>query len=369
MRAERGDAWWLPVGFVALLTALFAAQVLEQGAGPTAWASVVLWAGLMLFYLGAGYTRATDALRAWVLQGPGRVYVLPVLLFVVYLGYARAVGTLSEDGVVAAVAFLIIPVEIARRDTLPWRDRDLFLGWAALLVPLVGPLSGDQPPAVEIALRAGAFALPGLFVWLARGRWQGVRFLLAVTFLWYSVEFDSIPRVGFPLVSLFKLYALVLVIYLLLITDRLQEIGYGLRVRLGEVRIAAREFLFFMPFALAIGIATGFLHPQLRLPDPVEAAVSALLIFVFTGLPEEILFRGIIHGFIAQYVSNSTQALLISSLIFGAAHLNNPPMVLVYFALASIAGWFYGRAYVHTGRIAPAALVHTAVDWVWGLWL
>ena len=59
--------------------------------------------------------------------------------------------------------------------------------------------------------------------------------------------------------------------------------------------------------------------------------------------------------------------LILSSVIFGAAHLNNPPNVGYYFILATIAGIFYGRTFVRTGKVVPAALVHLAVDWMWSI--
>ncbi|MBI5564138.1 MAG: CPBP family intramembrane metalloprotease, partial [Chloroflexi bacterium] len=57
----------------------------------------------------------------------------------------------------------------------------------------------------------------------------------------------------------------------------------------------------------------------------------------------------------------------LSSIIFGAAHLENPPNVGYYFIQASIAGVCYGRTYLRTGKIVPAALVHLAVDWIWSV--
>jgi membrane protease YdiL (CAAX protease family) len=56
--------------------------------------------------------------------------------------------------------------------------------------------------------------------------------------------------------------------------------------------------------------------------------------------------------------------LILSSVIFGASHLNNPPNVGHYFILATLAGIFYGRTFVRTGKATPAALVHLAVDWM-----
>ena len=72
-------------------------------------------------------------------------------------------------------------------------------------------------------------------------------------------------------------------------------------------------------------------------------------------------------------------ALLISSIIFGLAHVNNsnPPFILMhlfgtdwsipwaYVILATIAGGFYGLAYIRTGSILAPAILHAMVDGWW----
>jgi hypothetical protein len=91
-------------------------------------------------------------------------------------------------------------------------------------------------------------------------------------------------------------------------------------------------------------------------------------IFFFIAIPEEVLFRGTIHRYLERVLKWTPRAtLILSSIIFGVAHLDNPPNVGYYFVLASIAGFFYGRTYLRTGKIVPAALVHLAVDWIWSV--
>lgn len=367
MENGRSDRLWLALTGAGVLGALFAWQALSLPREPATFVAIPIAAVLFFLYLGAGWAPGVRFLASWLEQSPGRVYILPLILWLVAVAYSKLTGRLSMETMTFGLAFLLIPVEMARREGTGWRSRDVLFGWIALLIPLMTPLAGKQSFLMEVALRAGAFLLPALFVYLARGRRQGIRLLLGVVYVWYSIEFGEYPRLGFPVVSLYHLYAFVIVLYALLVAGHLPQVGFGLSLRGREVLIAAREFLFFMPIALVIGITTGFLHPHRDLPPAGDMVAGAVAIFVFTGIPEELLFRGVIHRFIAEHVGNPTYALALSSLIFGAAHLDNPPMVGIYFVLATIAGWFYGRAYVKTGRIAAAALVHTAVDWVWGL--
>lgn len=367
MQGGRSDPLLLPALATALFTALFALEARNR-LPPDQWLLALMVVAVLSFlYLGAGWRPGTALLQQWTQGTPGRVYVLPVLLWLLGLLWGWWRTQLAPEDVILGLAFLLIPVELARREVTPWRGAEVAMGWLALAVPLSGPLPGQQPFPLEVGLRAGAFLLPGFFLLFSRGRPEGFRLLLGVMYVWYSIEFGAYPRLGFPVVSLYHLYAFVIVLYSLMVAGWLPRVGFGLAVTGQELRVAGRELLLFMPVGLGLGVVTGFLNPHRPELSLVETGALALAILFLTGIPEELLFRGIIHTFIEDRVANPRLALALSSLLFGAAHLNNPPMVGVYFLLASIAGWFYGRAFQATRRIAPAALVHTAVDWVWAI--
>ncbi len=91
------------------------------------------------------------------------------------------------------------------------------------------------------------------------------------------------------------------------------------------------------------------------------------MILVFIAVPEELLFRGLIQNVLDQWWGKRWPSLAVAAVVFGAAHLDNGGFPNVRYALlATIAGVFYGRAFRQTGRIAPAALVHTGVAFLWG---
>jgi membrane protease YdiL (CAAX protease family) len=122
----------------------------------------------------------------------------------------------------------------------------------------------------------------------------------------------------------------------------------------------------FAVIALPVGLIMGFIKPSTALPALLEIAGRGVFIFLFIALPEEILFRGVIQRYLERVLRWSQLAtLFLSSVIFGASHLNNPPNVGYYFILATIAGIFYGRTFLRTGKVVPAAMVHLAVDWMW----
>ncbi len=95
------------------------------------------------------------------------------------------------------------------------------------------------------------------------------------------------------------------------------------------------------------------------------AAIIAI-IFVGTALPEEILFRSLIQNLVQQRFGENTRALLLASLIFGAAHLDNGPQALPnwrYMVLATIAGYAYGKVFQKGSAVLSSACLHALVDW------
>jgi len=120
-----------------------------------------------------------------------------------------------------------------------------------------------------------------------------------------------------------------------------------------------------LALVVPLGIATGFVRFN---PDaePLGFAGSFLAIFLTIALPEELLFRGLIQNLLQKTWQHATPALVVTSIVFGLAHLNNGPSPdWRYALLASIAGFFYGRAYLQGGSLMAAALLHASIDAVW----
>ncbi len=223
-------------------------------------------------------------------------------------------------------------------------------------------------------MRIGAFMLPVLLLLLTR-REQKQRlnflFVCAVLSLWYAVEFDAFPLVTIaPDISLgyFQLAVVPLFLYVLAAAGRFGKLGLNFQPSPRNISIASTNLGLFAVIAVPLGLITGYLTPQYASPTLIEAIGRALGIFLLVALPEEILFRGAI----LTYVEDTFQwppALVIgaTSVLFGAAHLNNPPNVFWYFLLATLAGIFYARVFIATRNITASAAVHAAVNWIWWL--
>lgn len=91
-----------------------------------------------------------------------------------------------------------------------------------------------------------------------------------------------------------------------------------------------------------------------RMADGSVAAVLAVC--VMAPLLEEMLFRGIVlRGFLQRYAR--WQAIFLSALLFGAAHMNIYQFV-VGFAMGCVLGWLYER----TRSLIPCIVLHAAYN-------
>jgi len=98
------------------------------------------------------------------------------------------------------------------------------------------------------------------------------------------------------------------------------------------------------------------------------AAIFLGMLWV-VALGEEFFFRGLLQQWIAQWTSRPALALVVASILFGAAHLGFRGFPNWRFALAAaVAGWFYGRAYQQAGSIRASMVTHALVVTVWRAW-
>ncbi|MDZ7372825.1 MAG: CPBP family intramembrane metalloprotease [candidate division KSB1 bacterium] len=214
--------------------------------------------------------------------------------------------------------------------------------------------------------------------------------LLAILAIWFPVELDWISGPPLPpakgVIGLGSMLAMPFALYTFLSVRAVSGVGFRLDFRREDLKWAVLYFLAFVPFALALGLPTGFIRPSTQAPSAARVVLTVVAIFLFTGVPEEVLFRGLIQNLLAQRLGEQSRwkpvSLVVTSVIFGWAHVNNrvPPLLhwslgplgslsvpWVYIVLATIAGVFYGLAYLRTGKVTTAAIVHALVDATWGL--
>ncbi len=212
---------------------------------------------------------------------------------------------------------------------------------------------------------------------------------LVILLIWLPVEFGLIPKISAPIVAgvdYFKLAAIVEGLYLFIVFKPVEGFGFNFLWTKIDLKTAVTYFgIFIVFFAIPIGMPFHFIRQTPHLSPWYQWIVQYIAIFLFTGIPEEILFRGMIHNFLQKTIRGKNGlwiALAISSVIFGLAHSDNhnaPFLTLhlgalgtwdfpwVYVILASIAGWYYGLTYIRTGKVTAGALVHAFVDTWWSV--
>ncbi len=159
-------------------------------------------------------------------------------------------------------------------------------------------------------------------------------------------------------------------LYALFGIRQLDRAGFNLRLRLSDLRYGLREFIFYAPIAIPLGLSLGFLHLHPLWPRLLQFAGAFVFTFFFIAVPEEIFFRGWMQNLLERRLGRYP-ALLLTAALFGLSHWNKRAAHFNwrYVLLASLAGIFYGRAWRQEQRIGASAITHASVDTIWSLWL
>jgi membrane protease YdiL (CAAX protease family) len=246
---------------------------------------------------------------------------------------------------VLAIPYLLVTYSAG---TFSWR-------WCALYALL--------PVAIATLLHQARQADPN-----HRGNWRDYLILatlgLAVDLRWFEPAWP-------PHLAVFsKIILLDAGIYGFLFIRQLDGVGFDLRLRSRDFVIGLREFAFYAPVAIALGLALNFLHFHAAWPRLLQFAIAPIFTFFFIAVPEELFFRGWLQNLLERRMGR-TPALILTAILFGLSHFNKRALHFNwrYVLLAAIAGIFYGRAWRQQRRVAASAITHTAVDTLWSLWL
>jgi uncharacterized protein len=151
--------------------------------------------------------------------------------------------------------------------------------------------------------------------------------------------------------------------------------GFDLRLTRCDISHGLRQFLFYLPIALPLGLLLGFLHAHSLTFAQVKAlpgqfAFAWIFTFFFIAVPEELFFRGWVQNLLERRIGR-TAALIVTAALFGLAHFNKRAAHFNwrYVLMAAIAGIFYGRAWRRERRVGASAVTHATVDSVWSLFL
>jgi len=276
---------------------------------------------LLLPYFLLGTTDLPARLATWMGTRRAHTLILVALPLVPYFICASGTRTVSGIAILKLVGLALLPLAL-----LLWADR------------------AGSPPRLLDGLAVLAVWLPHELGWL-RDIW-----------LWPA---------GGSGYALNEILGVDLTVILVVSIRRLEGVGYSLAVRRGDLREAIWNLLMFACIAIPLGRWTGFIAPAHVPSSVLEFASQFAGIFLAIAVPEELLFRGLMQNLLGKLIP-SRYALVVASVIFGLSHLNNGPAPdWRYVVLASIAGFFYGRAYQRSGSLMAACLVHAGVDTIW----
>ncbi|HBE78170.1 MAG TPA: hypothetical protein DDW65_10375 [Firmicutes bacterium] len=110
-----------------------------------------------------------------------------------------------------------------------------------------------------------------------------------------------------------------------------------------------------------------FLRLSWRRVDWRTAFIITVYMFFFVALTQEVLFRGLIYGYLAQFFPKYGAALILSSVIFGLGHINYAGWKMVI--VSTLAGFGYCLVYSLTGSMLYTMISHTLTNLVWWLYM
>jgi uncharacterized protein len=308
--------------------------------------ALALWIGLVLFAIFAG-------LR---LNYNGRRFAVAILVAAVLLG----------------VELFVACPRIRERSSALFSGSGFFL---APLTPLIAFLvyALNLYSSNWLWVSAGVFyvAIPSLLAAAARGksagRWEDY---LALFIIWLPVQFRWMYRLWpYPQQlthTLTILFALTTALAAFLFIRRLDSIGYAAEWRRGFGWAVLLNFVLLAVIIIPLGETIHFIHFGPTAHSLKGTPLAGLEILVFTAWPEEFLFRGLLQNLLSRSLKNRYAGWIIASVTFGFAHILHAPVPnWKYVSLATIAGLFYGRAWMKTESIFPGAIVHAFVDTIW----
>jgi CAAX protease family protein len=314
---------------------------LPFSAAITIWTAIVALAAVYGMLLGLGGPSFAIALAvAAALFGFEFFLALPRIQDALQRYFGARAGMLSP--IIPLGLFLIYSITLTGR---PW----LTVAGAAYVIA----------PALVLASSSGK----------APGTWEDY---LAVGILWLPVEFGWMYRL-FPYPPPLT-HTLTIVLALgtgaaaFILFRRLAGIGYFLDWRRGYFANFAVLFLVFAAIAIPVGMKMHFLVWAPSIQRLRALPLTLIGILFFTAWPEEFLFRGLLQNLLSKTLKNSWAGLFVAAPLFGLAHILHGTFPnWRYVALASIAGVFYGLAWMRTRSLVPGVLLHALVDISWHL--
>ena len=144
------------------------------------------------------------------------------------------------------------------------------------------------------------------------------------------------------------------------------------KLSLRDVKVALIVYLMLLLVIVPTGIWVGFLTFNFFDPTIMFFVQTIVVGYFLYALAEELLFRFLMFDFFQPFFSNDRIVWIITSIIFGFAHINNRTADMTgfnwaYVLLSTFAGFGYGYVYLKTRKVSAAALTHALINMTWGM--
>jgi hypothetical protein len=307
--------------------------------------AVAIWAVIVLLTAFVGMRLGYSGSRFAIALGVATVLFAFEFLLAAPKVFLAVHGALGQRGAVVAAmvplfAVLIYSIGVGGN----WKYTLIGAAYAVLPTLLLAANAGRSGPTCADYAAAA-------IVWLP------------VEFRWMYQLFPFPPQLTHTLTILLALSTGVAAF---VVVRRLEGVGYAIEWARGSGLIVLSHFLLFAAIAVPLGIAIGFIayDPSVARLRSLPGAVIGIAFF--TAWPEEFLFRGILQNLFSRTLKSQWVGLAVASVVFGLSHILHAPFPnWKYVILATIAGVFYGHAWMKTGSLLPGALVHALVDISW----
>jgi uncharacterized protein len=154
-------------------------------------------------------------------------------------------------------------------------------------------------------------------------------------------------------------------VMVLLLERRVNSAGYGFLPARSDWRIGLVHYLYFL--AIGLPLALGLHVVRFGPIAPLWRSLAVFLgVLWVLALSEEFYFRGVLQQWMEEWTQGPVAALLLTSLIYGLAHLWFRGFPNWRYALVAMAlGFFCGRARNQAGSIRAGMVTHALVVTTW----
>lgn len=156
-----------------------------------------------------------------------------------------------------------------------------------------------------------------------------------------------------------------------LLVRRWRSANLGFAPTAREWLIGVQHYLAFLPLAYLLAQVLSF--ARFRTPAAGGWQLAGLVLatfavyFIFVGLFEEFFVRGYLQPLLTRALRSTAAGLVLTSIFFGLLHLSFAHRFpnWTFVTLATVAGLFYGVAFLRTGSVRAPMITHALVVTTW----